>query len=243
MMDKFKSMSVFASKPRAIICDIYGTLITMDDVGAESESRWQAWGRTHGAGELPSLTALRAETDRQTAQHHALARDGGIRYPEVDWIAILAAALRALGCQLATIDGDTAVAHARCLRSARALPGAREALRAWQGRISLGILSNAQDYTLAELAEAGIDRRMFDPAICLWSYREGIAKPEKALFAKITHTLAARGILPHEILMVGDRADNDLAPATACGWMTWHLSDTPTSSWPALLAAIDANAE
>jgi FMN phosphatase YigB (HAD superfamily) len=36
--------------------------------------------------------------------------------------------------------------------------------------------------------------------------------------------LEARGINPIETLMVGDRLDNDVAPARLQGFQTWHLN-------------------
>jgi ribonucleotide monophosphatase NagD (HAD superfamily) len=53
--------------------------------------------------------------------------------------------------------------------------------------------------------------------------------------------LRAQGIAPGETLMVGDRVDNDIAPARAQGWQTWRLGEGDGMSggdWVQLAAAL-----
>ena len=51
----------------------------------------------------------------------------------------------------------------------------------------------------------------------------GFSKPDPHVFRLLSARLQARGIAAGDTLMVGDRLDNDIAPARAQGWRTWQL--------------------
>ena len=106
--------------------------------------------------------------------------------------------------------------------------------------LPLGIVSNAQAYTWRELELAlavhGLDLSLFERELCFLSFEHGFSKPDPHVFRILTARLEARGIRPAEILMVGDRLDNDIAPAQAHGWRVWHLTADdpgpgPGGSW------------
>jgi phosphoglycolate phosphatase-like HAD superfamily hydrolase len=92
----------------------------------------------------------------------------------------------------------------------------------------LGIASNSQAYSLREINSAlqgeALNLSMFDPGLRFWSFENGFSKPDPHVFRILTARLEARGIHPAETLMVGDRLDNDIAPARAQGWRTWQLT-------------------
>ena len=56
------------------------------------------------------------------------------------------------------------------------------------------------------------------------SQRWGVSKPEPAFFARIVDELERP---PAEIVYVGDRVDNDVAPALACGLRAVHVRRGP----------------
>ena len=114
------------------------------------------------------------------------------------------------------------------------MPGAAEFLSGLQNRgLLTGIASNAQSYTLAELAAAGIDPSPFPPHLCFWSWQQGYSKPDPGVFQHLATQLATNhSIQPQEILMIGDRADNDIQPARSAGWKIWHFQ----GEWPHLHA-------
>jgi putative hydrolase of the HAD superfamily len=116
-------------------------------------------------------------------------------------------------------------------------------LRDWHGSgLPLGIASNAQAYTSHELAAhlgaAGLEPGIFAPDLVLWSWQLGFSKPDPYFFQTLVARLAARGLDPAEVLMVGDRADNDMAPARAAGLMTWHLHPQGDGDWCVLRDAL-----
>lgn len=234
-------------KPHAVIFDIYRTILDVGPAPADAEAQWAAWWceRLGGAARL-TLGELRAATEAAVAREHAAARAMGIAFPEVDWAAILRVALPEVAALDAAGQAEFAFRHSALGHTVRAMAGAAAVLRALRERgVVLGVASNAQPYTLRELDEAlagtGAERAWFEPALCFWSFDHGYSKPDPHVFRVLTARLRARGIAPDETLMVGDRADNDIAPARAQGWQTWRLGEGDGLSggdWAQLAAAL-----
>lgn len=177
----------------------------------------------------PSLDEFNAACRRETALDHACKKAAGVQFPEVEWRDVAKRAAPAL----AALDGldRFLLTHAALERSCDVMPGALDFLQtAWKRGLLLGVASNAQRYTLGELRNAGVPLGIFDPGLCFWSWREGFSKPDAGVFKLLTRRLADRGIAPHQILMIGDRADNDVRPARAAGWQVCLF----TGEWPAL---------
>jgi len=104
------------------------------------------------------------------------------------------------------------------------MPGLRTALSDLRrAGILLGILSNAQFYT-PSLFEcflgAGPRALGFREELTLYSFELGLAKPSPRLFAIARARLQAAGVRPGRVLMVGNDALRDLAPARAAGFQT-----------------------
>jgi putative hydrolase of the HAD superfamily len=214
---------------RAVIFDVYQTLLEVGPPPADADARWHAlWARLPGNPPRPSLAAFTAECDAVIRREHALARERGVAWPEVCWPAVTveaAPALRALDDR--ALD-DWLFAQAQIGRTLRLSPGAGILLpRLLATGLALGLASNAQPYTWRELEEAlqpiGLDRACFDPALCFWSFDHGFSKPDPHVFRFLSARLRARGIAPDATLMVGDRRDNDVEPARRAGWRAWHL--------------------
>lgn len=225
-------------RPRAVIFDVYQTLLAIGPPPADPEPRWRALLAAAGIAPPPlDHAAFVAATARAVARHHAAARATGIRWPEVVWPAVAAEALPALATLPPAVRDEALYQESGLRRQVRLAAGAADCLRALAGRgVLLGIASNAQAYTLRELSTAlgaaGLDLRLFDPALCFWSFEHGFAKPDPHAFRILAARLLARGIAGPAVLMVGDRPDNDLAPARAQGWTAWHLTDTPRPGSP-----------
>jgi putative hydrolase of the HAD superfamily len=144
---------------------------------------------------------------------------------------------------------DFLYVHAQLVRRVQLMAGAGESLQALGASAAmLGLCSNCQPYTLRELAAAlapaGLALTAFDPELCFFSFQAGFSKPDPMAFRQLGHILAGRGVTGEEILFVGDRLDNDIYPARAEGWRTWHLSATSSEGmggdWNAFLKFIRA---
>jgi len=215
---------------RAIIFDIYGTLLEVGPPPAEADTLWELLWQDQVKCPAPSsLAQFSAACDRIIAREHEAARARGIPHPEVFWPDVAGEALPELGALPDSARDDFFFHQAQLWHTVRLPTAATETLRTLgQSSLLLGIASNAQPYTLRELDEAlagsSLFRALFKPALCFWSFEHGFSKPDPHVFRLLTMRLRAFGIPPTETLMVGDRLDHDIEPARAQGWQTWWLS-------------------
>lgn len=191
--------------PRAVVFDLYGTLLH-----CESQPRSAAdWRNLTGMDRRDFQTRIGTEI----LSRHDEMRKRGVAHPEIQWPEIVA--------QVAPSVNPARVA--RFERSTRANAGAHELIKWLRARgIPLALASNAQAYTLDELAESGFELAWFP--IHFLSYQRGFSKPDPGVFAWVVEKFAS--IPPGEILMVGDREDNDILPAQAAGFATWTVTTT-----------------
>lgn len=237
---------------RAVILDVYNTILAVGPPPRDAEARWARLGQDTW-NEAPSLSRAEFEARCETiiTREQAAARAAGIPFPEIYWPAVATEALPELARLSAADLGEFLYRHAQTQRTLGAMPGAELLGKLKKANFVLGIVSNAQPYTLRELDAAlaglGLSRSLFDPSLCFWSFEAGFSKPDPHVFRWLTARLKARGIHPAEILIVGDRVDNDIEPARAQGWQTWHLRTTgpvegsPGGSWRDLLAWLSSS--
>ncbi len=93
-------------------------------------------------------------------------------------------------------------------------PDARAVLHTLGDTYRLGIIANQGDGLSARLDAFGI-APYFDIVISSWDC--GVMKPDPAIFRL---ALERAGCAPQEAVMVGDRLDNDIAPANRLGMKT-----------------------
>ncbi len=87
-------------------------------------------------------------------------------------------------------------------------------LAALAGRYRLGVLANQGDGLRQRLCAYGI-AQYFDVVVSSWDYP--FVKPDVRLFAA---AVELAGVRPFEAVMIGDRLDNDIAPAKRLGMHT-----------------------
>lgn len=215
--------------PQAVIFDVYRTILDVGPPLLDADSQWaEAWQASGLSGEPPDLAATDARCKNLVNEDHAAARAIGVQFPEIVWSSVILRALPEMATLAAPALSDVIFAYQACLRSVRLAEGAAEVLLNLQeSGVALGIASNAQAYTLRELSVAlaagGLEFEIFDPEISVWSFACGFSKPNPHIFRILSARLGHRGIAGSEILMVGDRLDNDIEPARALGWQTWQL--------------------
>ena len=96
----------------------------------------------------------------------------------------------------------------------RLYPDVKESLEKLRRRYRLGVIANQNPGTVGRLKKWGIDG-FFD--VIAASAELGVAKPDPAIFLA---ALNAAGCQPADAVMIGDRLDNDIAPAKALGMTT-----------------------
>lgn len=232
---------------RAAIFDVYGTLLEIGPAtnASATAAAWEALHREflHTSTAIP-FARFAVECQALIDREHAAARALGVGCPEVFWPDIVAEVLPGLG-NLGDAERSAFLMRLAGLsRSLRLAKGAGDLLRRLQGQgVWLGIASNAQAYTHAELSEAlgsvGLNLSIFLPSLCFWSFENGFSKPNPHVFRLLTARLQGLGIRPSETLMVGDRLDNDIEPARALGWRTWQLHPAGNGLWGELASWLD----
>lgn len=119
------------------------------------------------------------------------------------------------------------------------LPGAVEAFAAVAASgARIGLISNIwAPYLRSVRRHYGA---LFDehvaPELQLFSYREGSAKPSRALFDRV---VARAGVAPAEAVMVGDSYGEDVAPALAAGMRAVWVLHRPDREADQLVRVLD----
>lgn len=119
---------------------------------------------------------------------------------------------------------DLALQHEHATNPVSSMPGAREVLEDLVAMgLRLGLVSNAQFYTVPVLEEAlgaPLTDLGLDPALFRFSYLERRAKPDPWLFESTRDVLEGLGVKPEEVIHVGNDVRNDIAPARMAGFAT-----------------------
>ena len=96
-------------------------------------------------------------------------------------------------------------------------PDAPVVLGALSERYSLGVIANQAEGLCQRLRDFGIER-YFTYVVSSWDV--GVSKPDRRIFE---YALKAAKCAPGEAVMIGDRLDNDIAPAKALGMVTVRI--------------------
>jgi FMN phosphatase YigB (HAD superfamily) len=229
---------------RAIIFDVYKTILDVGEAPLDAERRWyNLLVQTFGSTLDVSLEELTIRCAGIAGEDHSEARGRGIDHPEVNWPTVMKRALPILNSLSEAKLANFIFHHAQLSRTLKLAPSCGSLLRQCvQGGILLGIASNAQAYTLRELQvalkEARLDMSIFQVDLTFWSFQYGFSKPDPYVFQTLRARLLNRRIASAETLMVGDREDNDLLPAEMVGWRTWQFSkcseDANRGNWESL---------
>lgn len=220
---------------RAVLFDVYGTLL----VSASGDISLSSGVGLGGAAEQACgeaglvltccvgdqvVEALNAEIKRQHEASRA-------EFPEVDIHQVWRNALQQLlddGC-IDWIPNDQeidqlAVEYETRVNPVWSMPGLEECLAAVRmAGLAMGIVSNAQSFTkqlFPALTGAPSADLGFADELCVWSYEHLQAKPGRFLYDRVAEALASLGIIPGEVLYVGNDMRNDVAPAAAVGFRT-----------------------
>ncbi|MFV0338924.1 MAG: HAD family hydrolase [Chthoniobacterales bacterium] len=242
-------------KNSLVLFDIYQTLLEVDSIKIDSIAPADYhrvvepyFTSLDGLPPLPDL--LHRVRDLIRAEHNAA---HGISHPEVQWAHILQAALPE---KFATqLDEKQIYSFAQKImglqQKVHLFPNAEKSLKhllKHSDTTKIGLLSNAQNYTLLELEDClkpiGLSLQIFDPEFTFLSFHYGFSKPGRYPFRIMTARATRQQIPLSNILMIGDKVDNDIEPARASGWKTFHLKKksalTPGGTHQQLIKFLDS---
>ncbi len=211
---------------RAVIFDVYGTLIiseTGDISGGGGEGDLAPTDELKSLFDSLEITGSPAELAvafAEAVRNEHRKMSSREPYPEI-------VAERLWSTILGIGEADAlvfAAAWEASVNRAWEMPGASAVLRELRSRgFALGILSNAQAYTpplFPLLLGDSIEGFGFDPALTVFSWREGRAKPSPHFFGTLVTALKGRGISPESAVFVGNDMLKDMAGARAAGLRT-----------------------
>jgi FMN phosphatase YigB (HAD superfamily) len=117
--------------PKAVIFDIYRTVLDVTAAPAAAELRWERlWMQLGPFSTMPTLDDVSDRCRKIVAQDHAAAREQGILWLKVVWPEVISRAIPEFsGLDLVTRD-RWVFDHQACLRSLKIAPGAVEVLSA-----------------------------------------------------------------------------------------------------------------
>ncbi|MFP4351631.1 MAG: HAD family hydrolase [Puniceicoccaceae bacterium] len=217
---------------RRIAFDVYGTLFVsgVGDIGNSAPAdRGGAIVRVlseAGCGDPPAPAILEKEFLAAIRARQERSRSAGATHPEVEirevWSDFIRRTAPDLAVSAALVE-KAALAFELAVNPVWPMPGAADCLDRLRGSFGpFAIVSNAQFFTPL-LFPALLDRTLrdlgFDEYACVWSYREGEAKPSPRLFRTLLDRLGG-GFRPEEVLYIGNDRLNDVTAAAAGGLRT-----------------------
>ncbi len=209
----------------------------MDIALDKTVQEFKMWGSMSRKPGQPS-EYMREIYDRVMSEQR-LAPSPGEKHPEIVadrvWEAIVKKLLQkeykwdtAMYGPLAEYSRKIAYFFHASLQGTACYPGAAAALEHVQGAgLRNGLIADAQPFTLVQLARglaaehpAARAEALFDRSLRALSFEQGGRKPSERLFKHFAQQLGALGLAAPQVLHVGSRIAEDLAPAKKLGMRT-----------------------
>jgi putative hydrolase of the HAD superfamily len=221
-------------KPGGAICnqikcmlfDIYGTLFISGsgDISLADKKSPQSGQINQLLTEYridKTVKVLLDEFYQAIKARHAQLRDRGVDFPEVRIDQIWATILSGVDTKMVK---QFALEFELIVNPVYPMPNLQKMLSIFQRQgILMGLISNAQFYTpylFRWFLNKNLEELGIDAGLVFYSYRSEVAKPSPKLFRLAAEKLGARGILPTEVLYVGNDMLNDIYPAKTIGFQT-----------------------
>lgn len=209
---------------KAVIFDIYGTLAyynfgDIDDIIRREEETRKAFEKASRVFKFKNPDEVYERWVKAINKEHERKKRRGIKNPE---IVVEKIWKKVLKCSEKK-GKDISLFMEEKENNPRLFPGVKKALTDLKKKgLKLGILSNAQFYTLM-IMEKKLKKPMnhfFDKDIELYSFRLGYSKPNPKGFEMLKKRLNKHKIKPNETLFVGNDTLKDIWAAKKAGLKT-----------------------
>jgi putative hydrolase of the HAD superfamily len=199
-------------RPRAVLFDLYGTLIDIQT----REDQPEVWDRLARFLRYRGLMQADAGALYHGFFEHAqrVQRESTETHPEVDNLAIFDTLLQEMGCDVPGTFAEEVTQLFRTLSMVHfgLFPDTLETLEALKEHCTLGLVSDAQRVFLEpEITMAGL-KPFLDVVVISSVY--GYHKPDTRLFDQAIEKL---GMPREQVLFVGDNVPRDVCGAKAAG--------------------------
>jgi putative hydrolase of the HAD superfamily len=168
-----------------------------------------------------TVKALLGEFYRAIKARHTELRGRGVDFPEVKIDRIWTRVLSEVDTKMVK---QFALEFELIVNPVYPMPNLQKMLSTCRRQgLLMGLISNAQFYTpylFRWFLDKNLEELGIDPGLVFYSYRFEVAKPSPKLFRLAAEKLGARGILPNEVLYVGNDMLNDIYPAQTIGFQT-----------------------
>ncbi len=209
---------------RVAAFDVYGTLLTSAAgeiaVAENGRGSLERFCSHFGLSQRRDAAQIRTELRAAIDESHRSARARGVDVPEVDIVQIWRTVMDRLPFPDGAEVEEVALRYELATNPVWPMPGAKETVDHLRNMgITLAIVSNAQFYTPLVI-EALFDCTLLELGFrtCLWSYREGRAKPSSLLFARLLSDVG--NVDPSRVVYIGNDMLNDVEGAAAAGYRT-----------------------
>jgi putative hydrolase of the HAD superfamily len=219
---------------KAVIFDIYGTLLKknvagdLDDTLARKDIMLVSFNKIKKKYKLnASSEELFNLFTNYIKEDHKKKEKKGVYKPEVKIEKIWHKILKKINRNFDIDEFKIAYDHEKCVERYLYPYTVQTLLKLKEKGISLGIVSNAQFYTIIDMKELlkknkskYLFNEYFDNKLCFYSFIEGYSKPNKKSFLKLKKELLTKEIRPNETLYIGNDMLNDIYTANRVGFKT-----------------------
>ena len=164
----------------------------------------------------PVADRIRLITETLRAKGHEVSPDdldGALTQALTEFAPrVVARALELLGVDATLEESFSGAVYRKDLEAP--YPDTPGTIRSLADSFSLGVIANQSEGTCGRLKSYGLLQYF---SVVISSAEEGLEKPDRAIFQLAT---TKAGCEPEDAVMVGDRLDNEIAPAKALGFKT-----------------------
>jgi putative hydrolase of the HAD superfamily len=234
----------FSNGPiRAVLFDIYGTLLISSSgdidqaeiTGTNLKLALEAANIEITGKDSSALDDILTDFEYTIRICHESAKRNKVPYPEIDILSIWKIVLiHARRKDLVKFSDDADILLTTCVfeflsNKVYPMPAMQQTLnRLQEMNMPLGIISNAQFYTPVLMnyffnGKISLKDRIkgFDRELTVFSYKLGKGKPDISLFEELIPTLKWKyGIVPSEVLFIGNDMIKDIYTANKVGFKT-----------------------
>lgn len=215
---------------KLILFDIYGTLLISGtgDVGSDFQDSQEAQLVKDTFSQLGFDVSVEENSPitKRIHQSHLLSKSKGITFPEVDILQLWLELSKEYKLSTTKDEIQKLALYYECkINPVWPMPNLHSTLHTLVQELNLplGIVSNAQFYTpilLSYFLNTSLWDFGFKREYSVFSYEKGFAKPEIQLFSDIQLKLEQDGILPNEVIYIGNDQLKDIYAAQQVGFQT-----------------------